>query len=118
MILPIFLIIIGFITILKSAIPFLLKRTIAFGVTIPEGHTDDRTIASYKRIYSTTTLLFGLISLAAYFVWAKIVNPTEEKLALTGLAIQFCVIFVSMGLYFIFHAKTTRLKRDNNWGQI
>ncbi|AIE58686.1 DUF1648 domain-containing protein [Bacillus methanolicus] len=116
MILPIFLIIIGFITILKSAIPFLLKRTIAFGVTIPEGHTDDRTIASYKRIYSTTTLLFGLISLAAYFVWAKIVNPTEEKLALTGLAIQFCVIFVSMGLYFIFHAKTTRLKRDNNWG--
>ncbi|EIJ79976.1 hypothetical protein PB1_06422 [Bacillus methanolicus PB1] len=116
MILPIFLITIGFIVILNSAIPFLLKRTVAFGVTIPEGHTDNRTIASYKKIYSTTTLLVGLILLAAYFIWAKIVNPTEERLVLTGLAIQFFVIFVSMGLYFLFHAKTTRLKRDNNWG--
>ena len=38
MALTIFLIIIGFIFVLQSAIPFLLKRTIAFGVTIPEGH--------------------------------------------------------------------------------
>ena len=71
MALTIFLITIGFIFVLQSAIPFLLKRTIAFGVTIPEGHTDDPTIASFKKIYAAIIFVTGLISLIAYFILAK-----------------------------------------------
>ena len=41
---------------------------------------------------------------------------TEETIILTGLAIQFGILFLSMGLYFYFHAKTTRLKQINEWG--
>ena len=117
MAITIFLIIIGFIFVLQSAMPFLLKRTIAFGVTIPEGHTDDPTIASFKKIYAATIFITGLVSLIAYFIWTKNSNLTEEKVMLTGLAIQFGIIFLSMGLYFYFHAKTTHLKRYNDWGQ-
>ncbi len=116
MALIIFLIIIGFITIMQSAIPFLLRRTIAFGVTIPEGHTDDLTVALYKRIYATILFMTGLISLIAYFIWSKNSNLSEETTVLTGLAIQFGILFLSMGLYFYFHAKTTQLKHTNEWG--
>ena len=107
---------IGFIFVLLAATPFLLRRTIAFGVTIPEGHTDDPTIASYKKIFATTIFITGLISLIAYFMWAQNSNLTEETIILTGLAIQFGILFLSMGLYFYFHAKTTRLKQINEWG--
>ncbi|CAM3157026.1 DUF5808 domain-containing protein [Filibacter tadaridae] len=114
--LTIFLIIIGFITVLQSATPFLLKRTIAFGVTIPEGHTDNRTIASYKKTYTMTVLVTGIFSLAGYYVWATTDSLAEEQVVLTGLVIQFGILFLSMGLYLLFHAKTTRLKQSQNWG--
>jgi len=114
--LSLFLVMIGFIVVLQSAIPFLLKRTIAFGVTIPEGHTDDSTIASFKKIYAATIFITGLISLFAYFTWATTSSLTEEKVVLTGLAIQFGILFLSMGLYLYFHAKTIRLKQINEWG--
>ncbi len=42
MVLSIFLVIILFLTVMQAAIPFLLKKTIVFGVTIPEGHTNDK----------------------------------------------------------------------------
>ncbi|QNK89769.1 DUF5808 domain-containing protein [Sporosarcina sp. FSL K6-1540] len=114
--LTLFLVIIGFLFVLLSATPFLLRRTIAFGVTIPEGHTDDPTIASFKKIYAATIFITGLISLIAYFTLANTSSLTEDKIILTGLAIQFGIIFLSMGLYFYFHAKTTRLKQLNEWG--
>ncbi|MER2088830.1 MAG: DUF5808 domain-containing protein [Sporosarcina sp.] len=116
MALTIFLIIIGFIFVMQSAVPFLLKRTVAFGVTIPEGHTDDPIIALYKKKYAVITFITGLLLLITYFIWAKNGDLSEETIILTGLAIQFAIIFLSMGLYFYFHAKTTRLKRVNQWG--
>jgi uncharacterized membrane protein len=117
MALTIFLIIIAFIIVLQSAVPFLLKRTVAFGVTIPESQTDDPTIASFKKIYAAITFITGLLLLIAFFIWAKNSDLSEDSIVLTGLAIQFGIIFLSMGLYFYFHAKITHLKRINKWGQ-
>jgi uncharacterized membrane protein len=116
MIISIFLITVAFIIVLLSATPFLLKQTIAFGVTIPEGHTDNPTLASFKKMYSIITLVVGVISLICYFIWYKSVSPSEDTFVLVGMAIQFGILFVSMVLYFLFHAKTTQLKRNNNWG--
>ena len=79
MALTIFLIIIVFIIVLQSAIPFLLKRTVAFGVTIPEGHTDDPTIASFKKKYAAITFITGLLLLIAYFIWAKNSNLQKKQ---------------------------------------
>ncbi|WP_342510797.1 DUF5808 domain-containing protein [Sporosarcina sp. FSL K6-1522] len=114
--LTIFLIIIGFIVIIQAATPFVLRRTIAFGVTIPEGHTDDTIVASYKKMYSAIILIIGLISLIGYAIWANTSHLSEETLVLTGVAIQFGLLFISMALYLYFHAKTTRLKRTQQWG--
>ena len=114
--LTIFLIIIAFIVIIQAAIPFLLRRTIAFGVTIPEGHTDDSKIASYKKIYSSIILFTGVLSILSYAFWATNSTLAENIIVLAGLAIQFGILFLSMVLYLYFHAKTTRLKSANNWG--
>lgn len=114
--LTIFLIIIAFIVIIQAATPFLLRRTIAFGVTIPEGHTDDHVVASYKKMYSMIILITGLLSLIGYAFWATSSTLVEEQIVLAGLAIQLGLLFLSMVLYLYFHTKTTRLKRSNHWG--
>ncbi|WP_318614282.1 DUF1648 domain-containing protein [Sporosarcina sp. YIM B06819] len=116
MTITIFLIIFGFIVVMESAIPFLLRRTIAFGVTIPEGYTDNMVVASYRKMYSAIISSIGLISLFGFAFWANSNTVTEEQIVLIGLAIQFGILFLTMALYLYFHAKTTQLKRAHNWG--
>lgn len=116
MALTIFLLIIGFIVIMQATIPFLLKRTIAFGVTIPEGHTEDTTVATYKKAYASTVLIIGIVSLISFAIWATKSMLSEERIVLIGLGIQFGILIVSMVFYLYFHVKITHLKRSNNWG--
>lgn len=101
---------------IEAAIPYLLKPTIAFGVTIPSSHTKDPALTIYKRLYALITASFGIILVVPFALWALTSNVGEEKIVLYGLAIQFAVLFISMALYFLFHAKILRLKRDHQWG--
>lgn len=112
----IFLIVTVFIIALQAAIPFLLQKTVAFGVTIPEGHTDDPMIAKFKKTYTATILIAGIL-LAAIFIFS-IFNSSysEERIILFGLAIQSCILAINLVLYFYFHIKTTKLKQENKWG--
>ncbi len=114
--LSIFIITIGFIVILQSAMPYLLKRTVVFGVTIPEKYVDEKSLTSFKRNYFSIVLVLGLISLLGYLFWAMSNPISEDQLVLTGLAIQTGTLLVSMALYLYFHAKTTKLKQQNQWG--
>ena len=116
MVLPIFLIIISFITIMLSATPFLLKPSVVFGVTVPESFTDDSTIISYKKIYAVSIFITGFISFFIYYYWVSNSNLSEETIVLTGLVVQFGLLFLSMVLYFYYHAQTTQLKQKNQWG--
>ncbi|KXH87225.1 DUF1648 domain-containing protein [Sporosarcina sp. HYO08] len=111
-----FIVIIGFIVIMQTSIPYLLKRTIAFGVSIPEGHTDDPSIASYKKIYAIVSSIVGIAGLIAYVSWMSGRSLSGEKVVLAGLFIQFSILFVSMALYLYFHAKVIQLKRAKQWG--
>ncbi|MFJ7755683.1 DUF1648 domain-containing protein [Peribacillus muralis] len=115
--LSIFLITLAFIILLQAAIPFLLKQTIVFGVTIPEQHMKERAISSYKRFYSATILITGFLALIVYFLWAKNRTLSEDHVVFAGLAIQFGVLVLSMTMYLYFHAKITKLKRTYKWGE-
>ncbi|WP_432355657.1 DUF1648 domain-containing protein [Sporosarcina sp. A2] len=114
--LAIFLVTLAFLIVLQSAIPFLLKRTIVFGVTIPEEYAIDSSLASFKRRYSASVFIIGSISLIALLLWSTNTSASENQLVLTGLAIQSGLLLVSMALYLYFHAKTTKLKQVNKWG--
>lgn len=115
MTLAIFLIIALFIAAIQTAVPFLVKRTVIFGVTIPDLHIKEPQLVSYKKGYAIANSLVALIALGAYAGWALTRQPTEEQLVLIGTLIQFGLIFVSLSLYFYFHAKTMQLKKQKRW---
>lgn len=100
----------------EAAIPYLVKRTVVFGVSIPDAHIRDSRLLSFKRKYSASVVGVSALVMAAYILWAVKTNPEEETAVLAGLAIQFGIIFFSTALYFYLHAKTMQLKKDQKWG--
>ena len=114
--LSIFLVIILFLTVMQAAIPFLLKKTIVFGVTIPEGHTDDNVLATYKKTYSAIIFILGLAGLLIYLIWGLGSQVREERIVFIGLILQFGILLISMALYLYFHIKTMKRKRQHKWG--
>ncbi len=111
----IFMCTIGIFVILQSAIPYLLHKNNVFGVTIPEGFTTDSTILFYKRLYTRIMVFLGIISLFA-FVIMNYTNPlSEQQIVAVGLAIMFGLLSLNMILYLIFHLKTAKRKRNEQW---
>ncbi|MDN4607263.1 DUF1648 domain-containing protein [Sporosarcina highlanderae] len=113
----IFLANIVFLTLIQAAIPRLLKKSIVFGVTIPEVNVEDQKLSTYKKIYSAITLLVGLIGILLFAFLGLGKQLQEEKIVITGLIVQFSILFVSMILYLYFHIQTTKRKRKMKWGE-
>src|SRR5690606_4734979 len=84
--------------------------------TIPTNQTDHSTLASYKKYYSVTTFSISLISLLGFFMYVFLNQLSDEAIILSGVALQFAILLISMSLYFYFHAKTSSLKREQKWG--
>lgn len=104
-----------FITILQAFTPKLLKQTEAFGVYIPEQYTKEPTIVAYKKRYTSVVLTVGIIVLAAYLIWAITQSPTEEMLSVISIGVQFCILFIGLGYYFMMHLRVKRLKEVQGW---
>lgn len=100
---------------IQTAIPFLVKRTILFGITVPEKHIKNKQLLSYKKNYTFIVALVSVIALASYVLWVLGSNPVEEKTVLIGTFIQFGIILFSLSLYFYYHGKTLQLKKKQNW---
>lgn len=117
MTLAIFLIISVFLAAVQAAVPYLVKRSLAFGVSVPEPAIKSSKVMAFKRNYSITVLFLSLVSLTTFTVWALNSKPPEELVILGGTAIQFGIIFISMSLYFYYHAKMLQLKKAQKWGE-
>ncbi|MFS0639139.1 DUF5808 domain-containing protein [Mesobacillus foraminis] len=117
MALTILLITLAFLAMTQTAIPYLVKQTVVFGVSIPEGEAKDDRLAAYKKTYSLLVFSLSAVAMVAFLIWALSGNPAEGQLVLTGTAIQFGIIFFSMALYFYFHGKTAKRKRTEKWGE-
>lgn len=109
--LTIFLIIIVFMAGIQTAIPYLVKRTVVFGVTIPEQYLKDKTLSAFKRTYAILVSFISIIVLGIYVFWTLSSNPSEELTVLAGVIIEFGIIFISMSLYFYYHGKTIVFKK-------
>jgi uncharacterized membrane protein len=115
MTLAIFLFISIILVCIQTATPYLVKRTIIFGVTVPEKHIKNEQLLSYKKRYTFMVALLSFIVLASYMLWVLMSTPVEEKTVLIGTFIQFGIILFSLSLYFFYHGKTLQLKKKNNW---
>jgi uncharacterized membrane protein len=111
----IFFLIIVFLAAIQTAVPFLVKRSVVFGVTIPEQHLQEPRLKSYKRSYAVLVALISLLILAVYFGWTFMQQPGEEKFVLMGTFGEFAIILISISLYFYYHGKTNQLKKSMKW---
>ncbi|MDR4887376.1 DUF5808 domain-containing protein [Fredinandcohnia sp. QZ13] len=117
MTLAIFLVIAVILAGIQTAVPFIVKRTVIFGVTVPEKHIKDEKLSSYKKKYALLVSLLSVVALASYVAWVLGSSPSEEHTVLIGTIIQFAIILFSFTLYFYFHGKTLQLKKEKKWGE-
>jgi uncharacterized membrane protein len=117
MTLAMFLIIAVILAGIQTAVPFLVKRTVIFGITVPEKHIKNEKLSSFKKKYSLLVSLLSIIALASYAIWVQSSNASEEQVVLIGTIIQFSIILFSFTLYFYFHGKTIQLKKEMKWGE-
>ncbi|PKR83366.1 DUF1648 domain-containing protein [Heyndrickxia camelliae] len=101
--------------IMQTILPYIVKRTVVFGVSIPDSYVKDKKLQSYKKLYSLLVFFLSVIGLVFYLIWAINSNLAEDTQALTGIGITFAIILLSMSLYFYFHAKTLQRKKEQKW---
>ncbi|MFS0824544.1 DUF1648 domain-containing protein [Bacillus sp. 1P02SD] len=117
MTLAIFLVIAVILAGIQTAVPFIVKRTVIFGVTVPEKHIKDEKLSSYKKKYALLVSLLSIIALGSYVAWVLGNSPSEGQTVLIGTIIQFAIILFSFTLYFYFHGKTLQIKKEMKWGE-
>ncbi len=105
----------GFLAALQMAIPFIVKRTVVFGVTIPVDEVKNVQLRQFKKLYAFLTFLISIGVLAIYFIWSSTTTPSENHLIFAEFFIPFVILFISMTLYFYFHMKVTTLKKQRQW---
>lgn len=103
------------IIIMQVAMPYFVKRTIVFGVTIPELFRKDAKLKLFKRQYVTFSLIVSIVSIVFFIFWGISTEPADELLIIISVILQFIIIFVSFVLYFYFHKKTKNYKNEMKW---
>ncbi|WP_312097783.1 DUF5808 domain-containing protein [Niallia sp.] len=111
----IFIIMMLFTVLLQAAIPFLIRKTIAFGITVPDAQIKHPQILTYKKRYSLLVLVPSIISMIAYCIWQAASNPQADQVAIIGTFLLFVILIWSISLYFYFHGKMLGLKGKNKW---
>lgn len=106
-----------FLSIVQVSIPYFVKRTVIFGVTIPEQYLKENQLKSYKRKYVLISLFVSLFIIVSFIIWAISKEPSDELLIVISTILQFVIIFVCFALYFTFHKKTKAYKTKMGWTQ-
>ena len=97
--------------------PYLVKKTEAFGVYVPAQYGNESILAKLKKRYAISVLFSGFLIAAAYAIWFGSQPSSEESAVLWGVALQFIIIILSMALYFINHLKVKKEKQQKGWTQ-
>ncbi|UII55227.1 DUF1648 domain-containing protein [Cytobacillus spongiae] len=103
-----------FVSAIQVAIPFIIKRTVVFGVSIPYEQAKNPEVIAFKRIYALITLLIGAIVTIGFIILQQSYQDGTE-LVVYGVAFPFIILFSSLALYFYFHFKMIKLKKAKQW---
>lgn len=107
--------IIVFLCAIQISIPFLVKRSVVFGVTIPEQYIERKDLTKFKRQYASIVSMLSILTIIAFAFWTLMNELSDESIILTGVMLSFAIIFVSLSLYFYFHGKIKRIKKNEKW---
>ncbi len=106
----------GLIGLMQIFIPYMLKRTIIFGVTIPASFIHHHVVKQTKKIYSIAMFIIWLILLISYSIWALHINYNENLQVVVGIGTILFFILISLLFYAYFHYKLQKEKRQEQWG--
>lgn len=108
-------VIMGLIIVIQAFTPYLVKKTEAFGIYVPEEYTQDPHLSRLKKIYAWQCLVVGAVLTGGYTVWMTVVEAAEGTVAGWGIGLQLALIFFSMVLYFRNHVRVRELKEQQAW---
>ncbi|OXS70465.1 hypothetical protein B1B04_17710 [Lysinibacillus sp. KCTC 33748] len=101
---------------LQVFVPYIVRETTIFGVTVPEQNVKHPALRNMKKHYAQIVgisgVLFLMIMIASYYYLA----PSEFMQGILLLGCLFAMLAVSMTLYWINHQKVLKLKRQEQWG--
>jgi uncharacterized membrane protein len=98
-------------------IPYMLRSTVVFGVTIPISHIRHATVNQAKRIYCIATSIVWLLMIISYSIWTLSINQNEDLQIVVGVIIMLLFILISLLFYTYFHRKLQIEKRQEQWGE-
>lgn len=104
-----------FVSLFQIAVPFFVKRTVVFGVTIPYTQAKHPKVMYFKRLYALFTFVVGSAVTIGFLIWNQGSNVDETRLVLIGVIIPFVIIVTGLSLYFYFHFKVIKLKQSQEW---
>ncbi|MFF2795689.1 DUF1648 domain-containing protein [Lysinibacillus xylanilyticus] len=103
-----------FVGVLETLTPFLSRKTTVFGVSIPEPYVRHQQLQMFKKHYS---MLVGSIAVAFLLGQFLLVFTSiqEETFVLLSFILLYIMLLISAGLYMLYHIKTKKLKKQENW---
>lgn len=102
--------------VLQVFVPYIVRETIVFGVTVPEQNVKHPTLRNMKKHYAQIVgisgVMFLMMMIVSYYYFASF----EFMQSILLLGCLFAMLAVSMTLYWINHQKVIKLKKEEHWG--
>lgn len=105
----------GLIIAIQAFTPYLVKKTEAFGIYVPEEYTKDIKLSRLKKSYALQCLIAGAVLIGGYAFGMAAAEVTEETAAGWGISLQLFLILFSMVLYYRNHLRVKELKEQQKW---
>ena len=97
-------------------VPYIVRETIVFGVTVPEQNVKHSALAIAKKRYAQTVAFYGGLILIIMLVLDWFLAPTGSSQGILLISCLFGMLAVSMALYWLNHQKIMNLKIREQWG--
>ena len=101
-----------------AVLPFINRKTISFGISIPGGRYNDPEVANVRKKYLYSVILSGIVFIASAII-LLLISPIDTSGApvFAGIMI-FIVLAANTLIYLISHKKIKRLKTLYSLGNI
>ncbi|QSB11841.1 DUF1648 domain-containing protein [Lysinibacillus fusiformis] len=101
---------------LQIVVPYIVRETIVFGVTVPDQKIKHPILAQLKKQYVQFVGGTGIVFLIIMIISYNQLAPSESIQSIVLLSCLFSMLTVSMAVYWINHQKVSTLKKQEQWG--
>lgn len=111
----VFLFIFCIVAVLQIFIPYIVKNTVVFGVTVPEQFVYHNQLNQFKKNYA---MIVAIVSIVVAVIASVLLirDLSEAGQVIVTVAAVYIVLMISMALYFFYHKKVSKLKKEEAWG--